>query len=651
MKNFTLAVALILSAVLGTSAQTTIYSQNFSGANLPAGWQSIDNATGGKWARKTSAHSFASSTASNGFYIFDSDAAGDDGKAEDADLITAAINCSSSNFVALQFEQYFQQFQSSEGTVSVSTDGQTWNTVYTVNTTSDNPEVVIVNISSFAANQATVYLKFNYIGNYDYWWAIDDIKLFEPPAYDISIETLNIPRYAGLKDQAISGTIKNKGYLPLSSFDLNYTVNGGSAVSQPITGIYVAPFETYNFNFNQKLQMQTPLVYSVTVNAVSPNGAADVNLNDNTKSKDIVALSALPDKNVLIEQFTTAPCQYCPDGAVIMKDIYTTLNYAIPVALHAGFSTDAMTTTEASAQAAAYISGAPSATIDRVLFDGEEELGTNRGSWKDYTISRYGQLSPASVSATSIFDVTSRELNVTVSAKFYGPISGDFRLNAYVVEDSVTGTGSGYNQSNAYNGATGHPYQGAGNPIVGYIHRNVERKALGGTWGTSGVIPATTANEGEYTQSYTYTIPANFNVDRCRVVAFAHEYSNNYKSGKNEVLNAVSVPLNGTRTQNATPSVYTNINAPEIAVTRLSVYPNPANNVVYLDYIMSGDAATSFEVYDMMGKLVSSIPSMEQSAGNYTISVATNNFANGVYFVVAKNNNQTAGSIKFVINR
>ena len=81
MKNFTLAVALILTTVLGTSAQTTIYSQNFSGANLPAGWQSIDNATGGKWARKTSAHSFASSTASNGFYIFDSDAAGDDGKA------------------------------------------------------------------------------------------------------------------------------------------------------------------------------------------------------------------------------------------------------------------------------------------------------------------------------------------------------------------------------------------------------------------------------------------------------------------------------------------------------------------------------------------------------------------------------------------
>jgi len=651
MKHFKLLFALVVFSAIGASAQTTIYSQNFSGAGLPAGWQNIDNATGGKWARKTSAHSFASSTASNGFYIFDSDAAGNDNKAEDADLITATINCSANNFVALQFEQYFQQYATSEGTVSVSTDGTTWTSVYTVNKTTANPEIVTINITNIAANQATVYLKFNYIGNYDYWWAIDDIKLFEPPAYDISVETVNIPRYSGLKDQVISGTIKNKGYMPLTSVDLSYTVNGSAAINQPITGIYVAPFDNYNFSFTQKLQMQTPLVYEVTVNALSPSGATDVNLGDNTTTKNVIALSALPEKNVLVEQFTTAPCQFCPDGAVVMKDIFTTLSYAVPVALHAGFSTDAMTTTEASAQAGAYISGAPSAAIDRVLFDGEEEIGTNRGAWKNYTIARYGQLSPATVSATSIYDVTSRELNVTVTAKFFGPITGDFRLNAYLVEDSVTGTGNGYNQVNAYNNSAGHPYQGQGNPIVGYVHRNVERKALGGNWGTSGVIPSTTTNGGEYTQSYTYTIPAGFNVDRCRVVAFAHEYSNNYKSGKNEVLNAVSVPLNGTRTQNATPSVYTDIKSPESVVTRLSVYPNPANDVVYLDYAMKGDASTSFEIFDMMGKLVANIPSMEQSAGNYTMSVATDSFANGVYFVVAKNNNQTAGSIKFVINR
>jgi hypothetical protein len=651
MKNFTLAVALILTAVLGTSAQTTIYSQNFSGANLPAGWQNIDNSTGGKWARKTSAKGFASSTASNGFYIFDSDAAGDDGKAEDADLITSAINCSSSNFVALQFEQYFQQFQSSEGTVSVSTDGQTWNTVYTVNSTSDNPEVVTVNISSFAANQATVYLKFNYIGNYDYWWAIDDIKLFEPPAYDVSVETLNVPRFTGLKDQAISGTIKNKGYLPLTSVDLSYSVNGAAAVNQPISGIYVAPFETYNFNFNQKLQMQTPLVYSVTVNAESPSGAADMNMTDNTTSKDITALSSISEKKVLFEQFTTAQCVFCPDGFVIVENILSSYNYVIPVALHAGFGTDAMTTQEASDYAAQYISGAPSATIDRVLFDREEELGTNRGSWKDYSALRYTQPSPASLAASSTFNPTTRELVVSVTSKFFAPISGDFRLNVFLVEDSVIGSGSGYNQQNAFNTASGHPYQGRGNPIVGMAHRYVERKALGGTWGKSGVIANPTTNEGEYTTTFSYTIPNSIDASKSSLVAFVHEYNNNFKSGKNEVLNAVALPLNGSNYLNSTPSVYTNINSPESAVTRLSVYPNPANDVVYLDYIMSGDAATSFEIYDMMGKLVSSIPTMEQSAGNYTISVATNNFANGVYFVVAKNNNQTAGSIKFVINR
>jgi hypothetical protein len=63
-------------------------------------------------AQNIGSQGFASSTASNGFYIFDSDAAGNDGKAEDADLITSAIDCSSSSFVALQFEQFFQQYAS-----------------------------------------------------------------------------------------------------------------------------------------------------------------------------------------------------------------------------------------------------------------------------------------------------------------------------------------------------------------------------------------------------------------------------------------------------------------------------------------------------------------------------------------------------------
>lgn len=73
------------------------------------------------------------------------------------------------------------------------------------------------------------------------------------------------------------------------------------------------------------------------------------------------------------------------------------------------------------------------------------------------------------------------------------------------------------------------------------------RKALGGSWGSTGVIPATTADGAEYTKTLTYTIPAGNNADRCKIVAFVHEYNASPATGKNEVLNAVALPLDGSR--------------------------------------------------------------------------------------------------------
>ncbi len=180
MKKFTLSLSLIALVVTGLTAQTTIYSQNFSSTTLPAGWQNVDNTpiSAGTWTlKKISAHSFASTTAANGFMIFDSDALGNDNKGENADLISAAINCSSNANVALQFEHFFQQYAASTGTVFVSNDGINWAQVYTVSSTTSNPATVVIDITPVAAYQTTVYLKFNWVGDYDYWWAVDDIKL------------------------------------------------------------------------------------------------------------------------------------------------------------------------------------------------------------------------------------------------------------------------------------------------------------------------------------------------------------------------------------------------------------------------------------------------------------------------------------------
>lgn len=650
MKRFTLTIAVLVVAGFGLMAQTTFFTENFSSTNLPSGWQNVDNSGGGTWARKTSSHSFASTTASNGFMIFDADAKGNDSKAENADLITAAINCSGHNHVALQFEQYFQQYAAALGTVFVSTDGVSWSQVYTVTNTTDNPEVTLIDITTVAANQPTVYIKFNYTGDYDYWWAIDDIKLFEPAALDISVESITNNQYVGLSNQTVSGVVKNNGAETITSFDMTYTDNGGSAVVQSVSGVNIQSFQTYSFSFNQPIAMSTPMLHTIVVNVSAPNNGSETNLANNSATKDVTALSAIPVKNALIEEFTTAQCQYCPRGTSTMNGILAGHSNIIGVALHAGFGTDAMTTADHSTVAAAFTSGAPTAAVDRVLFAGEEAVGVDDGNWETYGVQETNRVTPVAIIADNTYNSGTRELVVNTSAKFFGPINDDFRINCYIIEDSVTGTGSGYNQINAYNSVSSSEWYQKGNPIVGFQHRHVCRQMLGGAWGSTGVISTPTTDGGVYSKQYTYTLPAGWNDSRVKLVVLVQHYAAN-KNDRN-ILNAMELDLNSADSTRYVAAVYNGIK--EVSATNVgevSLYPNPAADILNISYTLSKDATVSFGIYNIIGQNVMNIEPSALNKGDYRTRVNTADLKNGVYFVSVKENNKTVNTLKFVVNK
>ena len=673
MKKFLLAFAAFVS--LGLQAQTTIYTQNFSSTSLPSGWQNVDNSGNGAgtWARKTSSHSFASTTASNGFWIFDSDAKGNDSKAENADLISAAINCSGYSHVTLQFEEFFAQYNASSGTVSVSTDNSNWSEVYSVTNSTDNPHLVKVDISGIAANQATVYIKFNYQGNYDYWWAVDDIKLYEPAAVDVAVSGLTLTKYVGLSDQAVKGTLTNEGYNNITSVELSYTVNGGAPVNQSLSGLNIQPFQSYSFQFGQLVQMSTAQVYDITVTASAPNLGSDANLANNTQQGTVIALSAIPQKSVVLEEFTTVPCGYCPGGATRVNEVEadaTVGSKVIPVAIHAGFGTDGMTIAEHSTLAAAFASGAPTACIDRVLWEGEEDVavgvagmgsGPESNYWLELTTDRAQQVVPANIAATSTYDAGTRAISASVTANFFAAVSGDFRLNLYVIEDSVVGSGSGYDQHSYYHDSptslnpwlnVGTSNLGSGTwAIAGYVHNHLLRKAVGGAWGTTSIVPSTTSDGGQYTYQYSYTLPSGWNADHCHLVAMVHEYNSNAKSGHNEIMNAVELPLNGSVSQTSTPSQYQPNGIAELNVNNISLYPNPATNVVNINYSVANDSRLSFEVYNVLGQNVYSTAPNQFGKGDFKTSINTAGFENGVYFVSVKDNGRVINTLRFVISK
>ena len=133
-----------------------------------------------------------STSAANGFALYDSDALNTQYTPQEATLTyNGSIDCSAYQFININFECYHRVFHDSVF-VEISTDN--FATVagryrvqpgLTTNNSSPNPEFIALNISSAAGNQPNVYFRFKYEGEWDYACMIDDVAFSETPDNEI----------------------------------------------------------------------------------------------------------------------------------------------------------------------------------------------------------------------------------------------------------------------------------------------------------------------------------------------------------------------------------------------------------------------------------------------------------------------------------
>lgn len=263
-------------------ALTPFYYEGFS-SGLPAGWQTIDNAGNGvNWGYTTTgianqgsypgfdSLSTANTTATDGYMIYDSDAQNGSVGGEDADMITDAIDCSLHSNVHLYFNELLAHYAES-ATVSVSTDGSTWTQVYDATTglvqndVTPNPTAVDLDITALAANQVTVYIKFNFTGDYDYFWMIDDITLYEQEGTDGFLSSIDSPANScSLLSNAetITISIYNNGGTDLSTFDVTYIADNGAPVVESFTGTITAG-STVSYPFTTTADFSAPGAHTI----------------------------------------------------------------------------------------------------------------------------------------------------------------------------------------------------------------------------------------------------------------------------------------------------------------------------------------------------------------------------------------------------
>lgn len=224
------AQAAKIKKVKGGVHQTAaaLWSDDFS---VPGNWLINSPAGAASWVIGTTIPSglflidpIASTTAANGFALFDSDL--DCSGNQITNLTTKnSVNLTGKAFVKLDFEQYYRRFVDSTF-VFVSTDSLTW-TKFEVNqglVDNDfsggdgtiNPHLESVNISSVAGNQPKVWIRFQFfspstmgsLAGCGYSWMIDDVAINEIAPYDAEAVPLYPVEFSAYPLQQASIPIK-----------------------------------------------------------------------------------------------------------------------------------------------------------------------------------------------------------------------------------------------------------------------------------------------------------------------------------------------------------------------------------------------------------------------------------------------------------
>jgi len=217
-KFFALAIFLMMGGFV--FSQDPFWIEDFDGG-LPAEWTAVEVAgdmsatSNWMWTSTGPAGPFAigalaSTTAANGWMIFDSDlnCSGE----QDVWLVSPKIDLTGRDLVFLQFETRYRRFNDVTS-IEVSTDSVNWTAVpvfggavngnygdLSTNGTV-NPQNVTVDLTSFGANQGEFWFAFHFLadnttvlGGTDigcaYSWQVDDVKLidFDPtPAFNLSL--------------------------------------------------------------------------------------------------------------------------------------------------------------------------------------------------------------------------------------------------------------------------------------------------------------------------------------------------------------------------------------------------------------------------------------------------------------------------------
>lgn len=450
---------------------------------------------------------------------------------------------------------------------------------------------------------------------------IDDVSFdhqpFVLPNNNAAVSGLDVGSNIVGVDGIPTVTIVNAGANDITSFDVTIDYNGAQ-YSENVTGITLASTTSMDVVFTNPM----PLVagsMAVTATVSNVNGAA----TDDDPSDDAITITIDPvvpaaGKIVVGEEGTGTWCPWCVRGTVFMDQFEQDYGpFWAGIAVHNG---DPMVVADYDAAIGGLIGGYPSALVDR-------GADVDPSAMANDFFARLQTAPTALLSHTSVWDDVTRELSVTLTANFQSAANDNYKLAVVLTEDGVTGTGSGYNQANAYaggsNGVMGG-YESLPSPVPAaqMVYDHVARALEPSFAGDATSFPATVVSGDVHSKTYTFTLPADWDENNIHIIGMmidpAGMIDNASKSGIDGLADVTDL---------------------EQTFKGFGIYPNPASTYAVVEIELEATSDVQMRLIDMSGK--------ELAARNYgaletssTIQLNTADLNAGVYLVELTVNGQ-----------
>ena len=219
-------------------------------------------------------------------------------------------------------------------------------------------------------------------------------------------------------------------------------------------------------------------------------------------------------RKILLEDYTGQQCPNCPEAAEVAHDLKADYGeQLIILAVHAGIYSVPETTGDFTADYRTQVGtdlnnfyafpGYPMGMVNRTEYGGSKIM--LKDSWESAVAVQAELEAQAAISITPTYNSGSRKLDCLLETEFLEDMDGTYNICAFISESGIISpqkTKTGINLT--------------------YEHNHVLRASMNGTWGDAVGTDGQAVAGSKMTNSYSFTLPAEWNAENCSVIAFVY---------------------------------------------------------------------------------------------------------------------------------